>query len=188
MKQKNYNNYFILMGVIAGLTALLDFIGVVIFPIGILGVSAFYIGSAFFTAFAIWFKWRALIAMYAGLLVGALISGTFTVFAFILAWGNVIAVILPLYLFNTKYFNPELKRVRDYLAYVGSVTILQSSISAAWVLTGFYIFGILPAEAAKTAAYGWIGGGFVVSLLIGIPLLKSLTPFVKKMNLLSRKK
>ncbi len=173
---------FILVGVIAGITALLDFLGVVAFPIGIFGVSAFYIGAAFFAGFAIWYGWKSLIAIYLGLLIGALISGTFTVFAFILAWGNVIAVIPLLVLFNSKRLKlkPELKKPRDYLAYILSATVLQSVISAFWVLGGLYLFGILPGEALKIAIYGWIIGDMMVSLVIGIPLLKLVTPIVKK--------
>lgn len=59
---------FILIGVIAGLVAILDFIGVVGLPLGVFSVSSFYVGSAFFTAFALWFKRDALIGIYIGLL------------------------------------------------------------------------------------------------------------------------
>ena len=115
-----------------------------------------------------------------GLLIGALISGTFTVFAFLLAWGNVVGAFFPMLFFMKLGFNMELKKVRDYVAYVFSATICQNCISAAWVLTGFYIFGILPAEAAKAAVFGWIGGGILVTLVIGIPLLKFVSPVIKK--------
>ena len=81
-----------LIGVIAVIVAVLDFIGVVGIPTGIFSVSGFYIGGAFYTAFALWFKRNGLLAMYLGLLLGAVLSGTFTIFAFLLAWGNVLGV------------------------------------------------------------------------------------------------
>lgn len=175
-------NWFILMGVIAGLTAVLDYIGVVAFPIGFFGVSAFYIGAAFFTAFALWFGWKSLIAMYIGLLIGALISGTFTIFAFLLAWGNVVGVAIPMLLFSIKKLNLniELLKLKDYAAYVFSVTILQNIVSALWVLGGFVFFGIMPAESFKVAFAGWVIGGSIVSIVIGIPLLKIVTPVIKR--------
>ncbi|PIN89043.1 hypothetical protein COU60_05200 [Candidatus Pacearchaeota archaeon CG10_big_fil_rev_8_21_14_0_10_34_76] len=175
---------FIIIGVIAGLVAVLDYIGVVGFPIGVFGVSAFYIGAAFYTAFAIWFRIKGLLAIYIGLLIGSLFSGTFTIFAFILALGNVFGAAIPALFFNKLGFNPELKRFRDYVAFVISATILQNIISATWVLTGFYLVGIMPAEAAFLASAGWIGGGIIVSLVIGIPLLKFTTPVIKKTTLI----
>ncbi len=186
METTNKFNYFILMGVVAGLVALLDYIGVVIFPIGIIGVSAFYIGSAFFTVFAIWFKGKGLIAIYIGLLLGALISGTFTVYAFLLAWGNVLGAAVPM-LFFRKWFDMDLKKPKDFFGFILSATIAQNIISAAWVLTGFYYFGIMPAEAVSAAVYGWLIGGVIVSIVIGIPLLKYLSPFVKKTSLFVKK-
>jgi len=171
---------FVLIGVLAGIVAVLDYIGVISFPMGVFSVSAFYIGSAFFMAFAVWFRGKGLLAIYLGLLIGAILAGTFTVFAFVLALGNVIGSAIPMLFFNSGKFNMELKRGRDYLAYIVSATILQQVISAAWTLTGFYIVGFMPAEAALAAATGWIGGGVIVSLIIGIPLLKFTSPVVKR--------
>ena len=183
MKEISYTNNFILIGVIAGLVAVLDWIGVVGFPIGVFSVSAFYIGSAFFTAFAIWFKWKALIAIYIGLLIGALLAGTFTVFAFVLALGNVFGAMIPMLVFSHKKLNKELKSLKDYIAFILSATIGQNVFSAIYVLGGFVIFGIIPLEALKVALIGWIVGGMIVSVVIGIPLLKFLSPVIKKTSL-----
>jgi hypothetical protein len=185
MKNKSIQKTdFILIGVIAGLVAVLDWIGVVGFPIGIFSVSTFYVGSAFFTAFAIWFKWRALIGIYIGLLLGALLAGTFTPFAFILALGNVIGVVIPMLVFSSKTFDRTLKHFKDYLAFVLSATFGQNVISGAYVLGGFVLFKIIPIEAFKVALFGWIIGGIAVSIVIGIPLLKFLSPYLKKSNLI----
>ena len=185
MKGKRLNS-FILIGVIAGLVAILDWIGVVGFPIGIFSVSAFYIGSAFFTAFAIWFRWKALIAMYIGLLLGALLAGTFTIFAFILALGNVFGAMIPMLVFSSRRFSKELRSLKDYIAYILSATVGQNVISAIYVLGGFVLFGIIPGTAFKVAFTGWVVGGIIVSLVIGIPLLKFLSPYLKRSNLITQ--
>lgn len=183
---RTYQKDFILIGVIAGLTALLDFIGVIGIPAGFFSVSALYIGAAFFTAFAIWFGSRGLIAMYIGLLIGAVLAGTFTIFAFVFAWGNVIGAAVPMLVFRKLGFNAEIKKLKDGISYVVS-TAVQSIISAAWVLTGFVAVGIMTKEAAIVASVGWILGGIIVSIVIGLPLLKYVTPVVKRMSLYRQK-
>jgi len=186
VSEKSTSFSFILIGVLAGIVALLDYIGVVSFPVGVFGVSAFYIGAAFFTSFAIWFKWKGLISIYLGLLIGALISGTFTVYAFVLALGNVIGAAIPMIFFSMKSLDMELKKPKDYIAFLLSATILQNFVSATWTLTGFYIVGIMAKEAALAASIGWIGGGIIVSLVIGIPLLKFTSPVIKRTTLFNR--
>jgi hypothetical protein len=183
VQKNNYLNNFILVGVIAGLTALLDYIGVVGFPVGIFGVSAFYIGFAFYTGFAIWFGVWGLIAMYIGLLIGALLTGMFSAVTFILALGNVLGAAVPMVAFKMFNLDESLRKTKDYIAYIMSSTIAQSIIAAGWVLTGFAIVGIMPAETAKIAFTGWIIGDILVSILIGIPLLKFVTPVIKKTSL-----
>lgn len=182
--QKTYFNHFILIGVIAGLVALLDFIGVITFPVGFFGVSsAFYIGAAFFTAFAIWFGLYGLLAIYIGLLIGAVIAGTFTIFAFVLALGNVLGAGIPMIVFKKGNLSIELKNAKDYIGYFLSSTLGQSIFSGVWTIYGFSIFGIIPQETIGVVLSGWIFGDIVVSLIIGIPLLKLVSPVIKRTSL-----
>lgn len=191
MKEKvqvAYFNHFILLGVIAGLVALLDFIGVITFPVGFFGVSsAFYIGAAFFTAFAIWFGLYGLLAIYIGLLIGAIIAGTFTIFAFVLALGNVFGAAIPMIVFKKGNLNIELKNTKDYIGYFISSTFGQSIVSGFWTIYGFSIFGIIPSETIGVALSGWVFGDIVVSLIIGIPLLKLVSPVIKRTSLYKKK-
>jgi hypothetical protein len=173
----------ILFGTLIGLVAVLDFVGVISFPIGIFGVSGFYIGSAFYTAFAVWFRKTGLISIYFGLLLGAVLAGTFTVFALGLALGNVLGASLPFFLVRAGLFDPSIKTKKDLLVFLVSVTIGQNVIGAAWTLTGFYLVGFMPVEAILPSSLGWIIGGMAVSLIITLPMLKGLTPLVNKLGL-----
>lgn len=174
---------FILIGVIAGIVAVLDYIGVVGIPTGIFSVSGFYIGGAFYTAFALWFRRNGLLAIYIGLLLGAVISGTFTVFAFILAWGNVLGVAVILLGFTKLSLNISLKQLKDYIGFVVLVIVAQF-IGALWTLGGFVLFGLMPAQALPVAITSWVIGGIIVNIVIGIPLLKSFTNVIHKAGLL----
>jgi hypothetical protein len=172
--------------VLAGMVALLDYIGIVAFPVGFFSVSAFYVGAAFFTAFAVWFKWKGLLAIYFGLLIGALLAGTFTVFAFVLAMGNVLGAAVPMLFFRYGNFDFGIKNWKAVVIFIISATILQNVISAAWTLYGFSLFGLMPVTAVIPAAIGWILGGVVVSIILGIPLLRFVSPLVKRMSIFEK--
>ncbi len=126
----------ILIGVIAGLVAILDFIGVVGMPLGVFSVSSFYVGGAFFTAFALWFKRDGLLAIYVGLLIGAILSGTFTVFAFLLAWGNVLGVAAVMLGFELPFLDLRLRSVIDYVGFLVLIVLSQLISSTIWESAG----------------------------------------------------
>lgn len=179
---KSYGLDFIIIGVVAGIVAVLDFIGVVGIPTGIFSVSSFYIGGAFYTAFALWFKRNGLMGIYLGLLLGAVLSGTFTIFAFLLAWGNVFGVGAVMLGFSKLGLKTDLQKPSDYLWFVVLVLLAQI-ISATWTLGGFVIFGLMPAGALPAAMTSWIIGGIIVNLIIGIPLLKGFTGIIYRAGL-----
>lgn len=174
----------VLIGVLAGMTAILDFIGVVAFPIGY-GVSGFYVGAAFYCAFAIWFRWRALIALYVGLLIGAIITGQFNVFTFLLAWSNVVGAALVMVIFHVGRLDQALSSARDY-AGLGASALAYAVASSSYFFGLNLALGLIPPEAVLPGMSGWIIGNVVVILLIGSLLLKTVTPVVGQMSFYSR--
>lgn len=171
---------FILIGIIAGLTAVLDYIGVVGLPAGVFSVSTFYIGGAFYTLFALWFKKDAYIGMYLGLLLGAIISGTFTPYAFLLAWGNVFGVaVISLVFHNVKSLDYKLTKFQDYLAFI-ILGLISQIVSSNYTLRGLNFFGLIPDSALNAAIISWIVAGIIVHVVIALPLVKILTPIVEK--------
>jgi hypothetical protein len=171
---------FVLIGVIAGLTAILDYVGVIGLPAGVFSMSSLYIGGAFYTLFALWFKKDAYIGMYLGLLLGAVISGTFTVYALLLAWGNVLGVALVAFGFKyIKGLNYKLVKYYDYIAFILLVFAGQV-LSSNYTIRGLNLFGLIPDSAVNASVVSWILGGMIVNIVIAIPLLKVLTPIVEK--------
>ncbi len=170
----------VLIGVIAGFTAILDYIGVVGLPTGVFSVSSLYIGAAFYTLFALWFKKEAVLGLYLGLLLGAVISGTFTIYALLLAWGNVLGVSIVVLGFKyIKGLNYKLVKYYDFLAFIGLV-FLGQLVSSNYTLRGLNLFGLIPDSALNVAIYGWVVGGMIVNIVIAMPLLKILTPIVEQ--------
>jgi len=171
---------FVLIGVIAGLTAILDYVGVIGLPTGVFSMSSLYIGGAFYTLFVLWFKKDACIGMYLGLLLGAIISGTFTVYALLLAWGNVLGVAVVALGFNyIKGLNYRLMKYYDYIAFVILVFVGQI-VSSNYTIRGLNLFGLIPDSVVNASVASWIIGGMIVNIVVAIPLLKILTPIVEK--------
>lgn len=56
----------VLIAVLAGLTAVLDLFGVLGLPFGIISVSAFYFGAAFYLLFFVGFKLKGALGIYLG--------------------------------------------------------------------------------------------------------------------------
>ncbi|HHX99296.1 TPA: hypothetical protein GX533_01245 [Candidatus Dojkabacteria bacterium] len=170
---------FILIGVIAGLTAVLDYIGVIGLPTGVFSISTLYIGGAFYTLFGLWFRKDAYIGMYLGLLLGAVISGTFTPYAFLLAWGNVLGVLVVVAGFKyIKALDYRLVKYYDYIAFV-LLVFLGQIVSSNYTIRGLNFFGLIPDVAVVPSITSWIIGGMIVNIVIAIPLLKILTPIVE---------
>ena len=173
-------NLPIFIGVVAIIVALLDFIGIVALPVGVFGVSAFYPGAAFYSAFAIWFGLPALVPIYLGNLIGSALAGTFSVFTFALALGNVLGPCVPVLAFRFSACDPSLRDARSVLVFVLSAAVGQSLLSAVWTLGGMFVVGQLPEAALPTAAFGWVVGDFLVTMAIGFPLLRFGTPLIRR--------
>jgi hypothetical protein len=178
-KKKNGFNV-ILIAVLAALTAVLDIFGIVAFPL-IHGVSAFYIASAFYLIFVNNFGWRGAIAIYLGLIIASLFSG-FSLFPLYGAWGNVVATLFIVFVMAKTGRDIELKTKKDFVVLAGCY-LIAPFISAVWVIGGWVIVGIVPREAFWTILFGWWLGGVIVHFIISTPLLKFVSPLIRRFNI-----
>lgn len=169
-----------LVGVLAGIVAVLDVVGMVTFPI-MYGVSGLYIGVAFFTAFAVWFRWRGLASIYVGLLVGKVIVGQITIFAPVTNLANVIGALVPLFVFSLDRFDPRLESRSDVAALV-VVAFLYSLFSGVYFFTTAYLVGLVPYETVFVGLSSWLVGDTLVIAVLGSLLLRTATPVVAQMS------
>ena len=169
------------IAVIAALTAVLDIFAIISFPTGILSVSSFYIGSAFFLAFVYLFRWKGAIGIYVGLILSSIITSGFSLFPLFGAWGNVVANVFIVAGMSLLKRDCELKTGKD-MAAMAIFFIFGPMISAAWVLGGWVVVGFIPKESFVPAFIPWWLGGVVVYFLIGTPIMKYLVPVLKRFN------
>lgn len=172
----------ITIAILAALTAVLDTFAVIGFPSGVLGVSSFYIGSAFFLLFVYLFKWKGAIAIYIGLMMSSLISSGFSFFPLYGAWGNVVSAVFIVLIMHLTKRNCEIKNWKDF-AVLACTFIIAPAISAAWVIGGWVVVGIMPADGFIAAFIPWALGGIIVYFVVGTPVMKFLAPLVKRFNI-----
>lgn len=182
MKNKKINT-IIIIAVIAAISAVLDIYAIIGFPAGILGVSSFYIGSAFFLLFVYLFKWKGALAIYIGLICASMITSGFSLYPLYGAWGNPVAALFIVLVMKLFKRNCELKDWKDFLV-LSLCFIIAPAISATWVIGGWTVVGIAPAESFVSIFLPWWFGGVLVHFIVGMPVMKFIAPVLKKFNIL----
>lgn len=173
---------FIVIAIVAGLVALLDIVGVIGLPTGVLSVSSLYIAAAFYLLFIASFKWKGIIAVYFGLLLASFFTTGFSVMPLILAWGNILAPLLIVFIMKKLNLTFNLSNAKEIIVEI-ILMIIASFVSAGWILGGYILFNIIPASSFWVSLIPWIIGDVVVYVVVGIPLMKFVFPLFKKFKI-----
>lgn len=182
MNIKKYGSTIISIAIIAALTAVLDMFAIISFPTGVLSVSSFYIGSAFFLVFVYLFRWKGAIGIYLGLILSSIITSGFSVFPLYGAWGNVVCNVLIVVIMALCHRSCEIKTGKDF-AVIAVLFVLTPMVSAAWVLGGWVAVGIMPPDSFWPAFIPWWLGGVAVYFVVGTPVMKYLVPVLRRFNI-----
>lgn len=173
---------FIIIAVLAGMVALLDIVGVIGLPTGVLSVSSLYIAAAFYLLFIAAFNWKGAIAVYLGLLLSSVFTTGFSIMPLILAWGNVMAPFFIVLVIKKLNLSFNLGNLKESIIEI-VLMFVAPFISAFWILGGYVLFQIIPASSFVASLIPWIIGNIIVYLVIGIPLMKFVLPLFKKFKL-----
>ena len=149
------------------------------------GVAAIYPAAALEVVFGVWFGLWGGLASYLGLLIAGTLGGWFPLhLGLILSSSDFLLAFLPALFFHLVKLDPELTRVRDVILFiVGSVIVGSVPGSIIYNYINFKL-GVLPTiDAFWVAIIGWNLGNLIVIPVIGIPLLKTLTRFVRRSGL-----
>lgn len=179
-KTKKSGFTVVLIAVMAAMTAVLDMFGTIAFPF-IYGVSAFYVASAFYLIFINNFHWKGAIAVYLGLIIASLFK-SFSLFPLYGAWGNVIAESFIVLVMRKAGRSIELKSKMDFVV-ISVLYLIAPVISAFWVVGGWVVVGIVPGEAFPAILLGWWLGGVIVHFVIATPLLKFVSPLIRRFRI-----
>lgn len=180
---KNLRKFdFIIIAILTGMVALLDIVGVIGLPTGVLSVSSLYIAAAFYLLFIAAFNWRGAIAVYLGLLLSSIFTTGFSIMPLILAWGNVIAPFFIVWTMKKLNLSFNLGNIKESIIEI-ILMLIAPFISAFWILGGYVLFQIIPASSFVAALIPWVIGNIVVYLVIAIPLMKFVLPLFQRFKL-----
>lgn len=167
-------------GVTAGLCLPLALFAIILVPMpGLPAASGFWIPAGFYFAMTLWFGfWGAL----GGHIATVLAMGYFQGYT-LRVWadgglGDLIAPLVALAIFKLLKASPELREKRDKVIWIIAVPI-ANLVCGLWVHTINLLFGVI------TWPFWWIGvvtyliGDTLAVFIVGTPLLKTLTTYVK---------
>lgn len=175
------NKSLITIAILVALSAVLDLFAVVSFPGGFHTVSSFYLSAAFYMLFVYVWGWKGIISIYFGMILASLFGG-FSLFPLYGAWGNTLGAALIVYGMKLLKCSCEIENWKDLLC-ISLFFLLASAFSGAWVLGGWVLVGIIPAEAFISALFTWWLGDVIVYFIFGLALMKFVAPLAKRFNL-----
>jgi len=173
--------HIVLTAVMAGVLALMILFAAITTTV-VPGVAALYPATAFEVVFGIWFGVWGALAAYIGLVIAGTYAGWFPLpLGIVLSVSDFAAAFIPAAAFRLLKANPELKGGKDWATYIIFGVILSSVIPSIYYNLINLAIGWLPSwEAFWLAIISWNIGNYIVTTVIGIPLLKIVTPYVKR--------
>ncbi len=148
------------------------------------GLSVFYPPSGFGAATGVWFGVWGWIGAALGTIFAAPYWGyslpVALLFAFLTPW----EVLIPSFLWRAMKLDAALGNKRSIFAFVGFVAVLGTLLDAAVGVFLSAMVGYYPLDYAYTIAiWPWWLADFLAALILGIVLLRALTPYVKRTGL-----
>ncbi|MEM4383657.1 MAG: hypothetical protein QXH32_06130 [Candidatus Caldarchaeum sp.] len=176
--------HIVLTAVMSGVLALMILFAAITTTV-VPGVAALYPATAFEVVFGIWFGVWGGIASYIGLVIAGTYGGWFPLpLGIVLSLSDFAAAMIPAAAFRLLRANPTLASKKDVAVYIIFGVILSSVIPSLYYNLINLSIGWIPGwEAFWVAVISWNVGNYLVTTVIGIPLLRLVTPYVKKAGL-----
>ncbi len=148
------------------------------------GLSVFYPPSGFGAATGVWFGFWGWIGAALGTIFAAPYWGyslpVALLFAFLTPW----EVLIPSFIWRAMKLDPAVKSKRSLAAFIGFVAVLGTFLDAVFGVAISAFVGYYPIDYAYTVAvWPWWLADFLAALILGLILLRALTPYVKRTGL-----
>ncbi len=171
--------HIVALALFTGIGIVVGTFGSLAIPIGF--VSAFWPGQAIQAVGSIWYGMWGGIAAFVFPLISNALSGSAPLpvsLAYIPA--NFVQGMASGWVFRQYKLHPALKSGRDWLGFTLVGIILANAFGAAWGTTVLRLFGLITPSAHPVAWAGWFIGNSVASWILGVLMLKFISPLVIK--------
>lgn len=174
-------NHVVMMALFTGVGIVVGTFGSLAVPLGF--VTAFWPAQAIQSVGSIWFGMWGGIAAFVFPLISNAISGSAPL-PVSLAYipGNFLQGMLAGWAFRYFKADPRLKSARDWGTFILYGVIGCNIIGAAWGSTVLRLFGLISPASQLTVFIGWSLGNAIPSFVLGVILLKYLSPIVLKIR------
>lgn len=166
----------------AVLSAVVSVVGIfALIPCPLPGVSVLYVAAAVETVFPLWFGlWGVLANYIGGILMGAFYGEAVHDLLWAVILCDVTIGIIPLIAFRLFKRDSELKTRKDWIVYIVFGILLNNLVSAMAGVGSSVVMGLFPIEMYWPSVGIWATGNVISTTIIGTPLLRGFTKFIKQ--------
>lgn len=178
MRRPNLS-HFVMMALFTGVGVVVGTFGSIAVPLGF--VSAFWPGQAIQAVSSIWYGGWGGVASIVFPIISNAISGS-AALPVSLAYipGNLAQGIVGGLAFRMLGADPRLQSKRDWVIFTVFGILVSNIIGAAWGSSILRVFGLITPQAHLTVFLGWFLGNSVASWILGVIMLKFISPIVMK--------
>ncbi|QQK06957.1 hypothetical protein [Miniphocaeibacter halophilus] len=168
------------------MTALFSGVGIVVGTIGSLAVpvgfvSAFWPGQAIQSVGSIWYgAWGGIAGVLFPIISNVIGAGVAIPVSLAYIPGNFLQSMIAGIAFRTLKRDPRLKSFKDWIVYIIFGILISNAVGAFWGTWTQRLFGLLTPDSHFVTFMGWWIGNSVGSGILGIVMLKFISPIVIK--------
>ncbi|MFT4007770.1 MAG: hypothetical protein QM683_19950 [Lacrimispora sp.] len=172
-------SHYVMMALFTGVGIVVGTFGSLAVSIG--PVSAFWPGQAIQSVGSIWYGgWGAIAGVVFPMISNAISGSAALPISIAYIPGNLAQAAFAGYFFRKLNCDPRLKSGKDYAVFLILGTLVANMIGAAEGNLVLLLFGIITPAGVPLNFLGWFLGNTVASAILGVIMLKFLSPLVMK--------
>jgi hypothetical protein len=171
--------HIVALALFTGIGIVVGTFGSLAVPIGF--VSAFWPGQAIQAVGSIWYgMWGGIAAFVFPLISNAMSGSAPLPVSMAYIPGNFVQGIAAGWVFRQYKLDPSLRTWKDWVGFTLIGILAANAFGALWGTSVLRVFGLITPDAQPIAWAGWFMGNSVASWVLGVLLLKFISPLVVK--------
>lgn len=170
-------SHFVMMALFSGIGVVVGTFGSLAIPLGY--VTAFWPGQAIQSVGSIWYgAWGGIAGCLFPIISNAISGSAPLPVSMAYIPGNLAQAIIAGIAFRKFAADPRLLKAKDWINFTVWGVIVSNLIGAAWGSTILVWFKLIAPGAHLTVFIGWFIGNSVASWILGVVMLKYISPIV----------